>query len=77
MLQTSHLTQKGQATIPAQVRNLLHLKAGDTVAFEIEKDRVFIRKAEPLDIHYAKALSSTLSDEWLSDDDGEAYDHLL
>lgn len=34
------VTQRGQVTIPAEVRKLLGVKAKDKVAFEIEDDQV-------------------------------------
>lgn len=34
------LTQRGQVTVPAEVRRILHLKPKDRVAFQIEDDEV-------------------------------------
>ena len=34
------MTQRGQVTVPAEVRRLLGLKPKDKVAFEIEDDKV-------------------------------------
>ena len=42
----SRLTIKGQVTIPKDVRTLLGLQPGDTVAFEQDGDRISVRKAE-------------------------------
>jgi antitoxin PrlF len=39
----SALTSKGQTTVPARVREALHLKAGDRILYEIEGDTVVIR----------------------------------
>jgi antitoxin PrlF len=72
---TSRLTRKYQATIPASVRVALALTAGDSIVFEVEKDRVRIRKARPVDLAFAKSLESTLV-EWASDEDDQAYDNL-
>lgn len=72
---TSKLTQKYQATIPEPVRRLLHLEAGDKVAFDIDHETVKLRKARPLDLEFAKSLESTLG-EWTSDADEEAYREL-
>ncbi len=69
---TSKLTKKYQATIPEPVRRLLHLQAGDAIAFDIEDDDVHIRKARPVDIAFAQSLEATLS-EWASEADEEAY----
>jgi AbrB family looped-hinge helix DNA binding protein len=39
----STLTSKGQTTIPAGIREALHLKAGDRILYEIKGDSVVIR----------------------------------
>ena len=71
---TSKLTTKCQATIPEKIRGILGLRAGDSVVFEVAKDeKVFIRKATPIDYEFAQALEGTLVSEWLSEYDEEAY----
>ena len=65
---TSTLSTKGQTTIPARVRRELDITAGDTISYEMEGDAVRIRKTTPLDIEWAKAVESTLT-EWSADDD--------
>lgn len=71
--QTSTVTAKYQATIPLEIRKLLHVKAGDKLLFEVRADNsVVVRKSTRLDLEYAKALSKTL-DEWGSKNDEEAY----
>jgi AbrB family looped-hinge helix DNA binding protein len=70
----SKLTTKCQATIPEKIRGILGLHPGDSVVFEIDKDeKVFIRKANPIDYDFAQALEGTLVSEWLSEYDEEAY----
>jgi len=69
---TSKLTTKYQATIPEPVRQLLHLQAGDSVAFDIEDDTVQLRKTRPVDLVFAQSLEGTLT-EWASTADEEAY----
>jgi antitoxin PrlF len=66
------LTVKFQTTIPAEVRQFLHLNKGDSVIFEIENDRVTVRKALPMDQEYLRSLESTLC-EWDSENDEDAY----
>lgn len=39
------MTQRGQVTVPAEVRRLLGLKPRDKVAFEIDEDKVQILPA--------------------------------
>lgn len=70
------LTSKFQATIPREIREHLHLKKGDEVLYELLPDNtVVVRKTSPLDLHYLKALNSTLS-EWESEEDEQAYSNL-
>ena len=68
----SRLTSKYQATIPAEVRRALRLKQGDTVQFEIDGDRVTLRRRSAADRAYLRSLQATLS-EWASPFDEEAY----
>ncbi len=42
----STVTQKGQVTIPRDVRKLLGLRAHDRVVFEVEGEVVRLRRAE-------------------------------
>lgn len=39
----STLTSKGQTTLPARIREALHIKAGDRILYEIKGDAVVIR----------------------------------
>lgn len=69
---TSKLTKKYQATIPEPVRKILHLEAGDAIAFDIEGESIHLRKARTIDMAFAKSLEGTLS-EWFSEADEDAY----
>lgn len=71
----SRVTSKYQATLPRPVREVLGIRAGDSVAYEIEKGVVRLRRATPLDLAYAQAVSKTLT-EWDSKTDDEAYREL-
>ena len=68
----SKLTQKYQATIPELVRKKLSLKAGDTVAFDLDDGHISLRKAQPMDVAFLQSLEGTLT-EWASPSDEEAY----
>ena len=72
MLQTAKLTSKFQTTVPLAVRKLLNLKAGDLVGFEVIGDEIKLRRATPLDVAFAQALSGTLT-EWSSAADDLAF----
>jgi len=71
----STLTQKGQTTIPAEIRKKLDLHPGDKVGFEITDGEVVLRKIQAFDYDYHQALGGTLS-EWSSKEDDEAYNDL-
>ena len=71
----SKITAKAQTTVPKEVRAALGIKPGDTIVYRINKGKVTVAKAEPLDRAYLKSLESTLS-EWASDEDAAAYDNL-
>lgn len=69
---TSTITSKYQATVPQDIRKFLGLKAGDKIAFVIEKDRVVVRRQEGLDRQYLQSLETQLS-EWNSAEDESAF----
>lgn len=68
----SKVTSKYQATIPAEVRKRLGIEKGDVVCFEVQDEKVVLRRVSPLDVEYARAVAATLS-EWASENDEEAY----
>ena len=41
------VTQKGQVTIPIDVRKMLDIKTGDELLFEIRDGEVIVRKRQP------------------------------
>lgn len=71
-MQISRLSSKGQTTIPRAIREVLRLKAGDLVAYEVHDGVVTLRRAEPFDAAFHAALSATL-EEWASPEDDEAF----
>lgn len=72
----SKVTAKFQTTIPADVRKRLGIKEGGLVAFEFDDGKVVLRRVQPLDLEYAKALAGTLS-EWHSEHDEAACRDLM
>jgi len=71
-LLASMVTSTFQITIPQSIRDAMGISKGDVVVFEIEEGRVFIKRLQPLDLDYLKAVSETLS-EWASPEDEEVY----
>src|ERR1035441_6596294 len=73
---TSKLTSKGQTTLPKQIRDKLGVHSGDTLVYELEGNSVRLRKAEPFDLAWHRAISPTLA-EWDSANDHENFDDLM
>jgi antitoxin PrlF len=71
-MQTSKLSSKSQVALPKMVREALGVGPGDIIVYEIEDNIVRIKRLEPFDAAFHKALSNTLS-EWASDADEEAF----
>jgi antitoxin PrlF len=72
---SSRLTSKGQATIPVEIRKALRLKEGDSVVFELEKGKVTLRRADPMDRAFLK-LAEGVFEEWNSPEDERAFREL-
>jgi AbrB family looped-hinge helix DNA binding protein len=70
------LSSKNQIVIPAPVRQLLDLQAGDRLEFDYEPGRVVIKKAQPTVDPYLQATDQVFSEEWNSVEDAR-FDDLL
>ncbi len=68
----SKKTSKGRTTIPAFIRKAAHMKAGDTLTFEIKGNHVIVRKINSPDDAYLKGVEEILK-EWSSPEDDEAW----
>lgn len=66
------LSSKNQITLPKEVRESVGLTAGDYVAYEVRQDEVILRRVEPFDAAFHRALETTL-EEWASPEDDEAF----
>jgi antitoxin PrlF len=66
---TSKITSKAQTTIPRPVREALHVKDGDELAYKIESGRVILTKATQT---AADDPFATFT-EWGSEHDSKAY----
>lgn len=76
MAAIAKITAKGQTTIPREVRAALHVAAGDLIVWEISEEGVAtVRRVQPLDIEYLRAVEGTLG-EWAGAADEEAYREL-
>lgn len=73
MVAVAKITAKGQTTIPQEIRMALHVGPGDLIAWEVAEDgSARVRRVQPLDVEYLRALAGTLS-EWESEADEKAY----
>jgi len=73
MTAITKITSKGQTTIPKDIRAALKVGPGDLLAWELGPDgTATVRRVQPLDLEYLRALEGTLS-EWASAADDEAY----
>ncbi len=73
MTAIAKITAKGQTTIPADIRAALDVGPGDLLAWELLDDGIVqVRRVQPLDVEYLKAVEGTLG-EWQSTADEEAY----
>ncbi len=61
--------------MPLSVRKALNLRAGDLMGFEISGSEIRLKRATPLDVAFAQALTGTL-DEWASAADDKAFGDL-
>ncbi|MER3453279.1 MAG: AbrB family transcriptional regulator [Acidimicrobiia bacterium] len=76
MAKTAKVTAKGQTTIPREVRAALHIEPGDLIVWEATAEgTATVRRAQPLDLEYLRAVEGMLS-EWAGEADEEAYREL-
>lgn len=75
-MKASKLTSKFQTTVPQEIRKFLNLAWGDVVSFEIEKDKVVLKKVPAVDFEYLKSIELTLSPDWSSENDEDSYKFL-
>lgn len=73
MTAIAKVTAKGQTTIPRPIRAALDVQPGDLIAWDQGPDGVVrVRRVEPIDLEYLRAIETTLG-EWSSPEDDEAY----
>jgi len=66
----SRISSKAQTTIPRAVREALGVKEGDVLAYEIEGDRVVLRRAGASDMFVGNFSTFT---EWDTEADRKAF----
>ena len=71
-MEFARITTRGRTTIPKSIREAAGLREGDVIAFEIEGDRLVVRKAVPGRDEYPIGLAEVMG-EWLSPEDEKAW----
>jgi len=71
-MQRARIGSRGRTTIPKTVRDAASLHEGDTIAFEIEGDRLLVHKVAPGRHECLHGLAAMMG-EWLSPEDEEAW----
>ena len=71
-MELAKITARGQTTIPKTIREEAGLHAGDVIAFEIDGDRLVVRKVVPGRDEYLQGLGEVMG-EWLSPEDEDAW----
>jgi AbrB family looped-hinge helix DNA binding protein len=72
---TSKITSKGRVTIPHALRRAADLKTGDELVFSLDGDHIIATKLKTAKDSYLSSVSLNL-EEWLSDEDEEAWSDL-
>lgn len=72
-MEMSRLTSKHQATVPADIRTALGLKAGDSIEWDVIDGVAHVRKARKMDWAWHKLAEASFGVEWLSPEDEEAW----
>ena len=71
-MQVVKIGSRGRTTIPKPIRDTAGLHEGDTIAFEIEGDRLVLHKVVPGRDEYLHGVGAMMA-EWLSPQDEEAW----
>ena len=71
-VEIAKITARGQTTIPKRIRDDLDLCDSDVISFEVEDDRLIVRKVARAQEDYLHGLSRTMS-EWASPEDEDAW----
>lgn len=66
------ITARGQTTIPKKICDAANLHEGDVIAFDVEGDRVIVRKVVGGQNDYLRGLSESMG-EWASPEDEAAW----
>ena len=66
------VTAKGKVTVPKAIRDVLGVRQGDRLSWEIDNGAARVKVVSPLDLDYMQGLDANLQD-WASTADDEAF----
>jgi AbrB family looped-hinge helix DNA binding protein len=67
---TSKISQKGQTTLPKEIRDVLGINSGDLIQYEVDGNVIKLRKLDAEENIWLKSIESTL-EEWHGSDDDD------
>lgn len=67
---TSKISEKGQTTIPKEIRDALGIHSGDLIQYEVEGNVIKLRKLDAEENIWLKSIETTL-EEWHGSDDDD------
>lgn len=67
---TSKISEKGQTTVPKEIRDALGINSGDHIQYEIEGNVIRLRRIDTEENIWLKSIESTL-EEWHGSDDDD------
>lgn len=67
---TSKISEKGQTTVPKEIRDVLNINSGDLIQYEVEGNIIRLRKLDEEEDIWLKSIETTL-EEWHGSDDDD------
>ncbi len=67
---TSKISEKGQTTVPKEIRDALGIHSGDLIQYEVEGNVIKLRKLDAEENIWLKSIETTL-EEWHGSDDDD------
>lgn len=67
---TSKISEKGQTTVPKEIRDILGIHSGDLIQYEVDGNVIRLRRLDAEENIWLKSIESTL-EEWHGSDDDD------
>lgn len=66
----SKISEKGQTTVPKEIRDILGIRSGDLIQYEVDGNVIRLRRLDVEENIWLKSIESTL-EEWHGSDDDD------